>query len=390
MKIPYSKVDCSGNELKYIEQVLKSGWLTTASKAEEFESLFTDLIGVKYSFALNSCTSALHLALEAIGIGPGDKVLVPSMTFTSSAEVVRYLGADPIFLDVAYETTLLTTKIVNDGIVNNKNVKALISVDFAGHPAPLLPTNSDEGILELCHRHGVKVISDSAHAFPSKINELYVGNIADITCFSFYANKTITTAEGGMLTTNDSKIAARVKLMRLHGIDRDIWKRFTSDAPMWEYDILEPGYKYNMPDLNAAVGLAQIERVEVMRARRQEIAEFYLESLSGLSSLDLPMIKVPNSSHAWHLFPVILNEHSSIKRDEIIELLFKDGIGVSVHYKPLHRMSYYKNQYNLNLLDYPNTEKIWNGTFSLPLYSLLENHEAQYIVERIKYHLLSK
>jgi dTDP-4-amino-4,6-dideoxygalactose transaminase len=387
MKIPFSKVDCSGNESEYINQVLKSGWLTTSSKAEEFELFFRTLIGVKHAIALNSCTSALHLALEAIGVGPGDKVLVPSMTFTSSAEVIRYLGADPIFLDIDYGTTLITSKIVKNAISSNINLKALISVDFAGHPAPLISSNAEEGILELCHSHGIKVISDSAHAFPSKINGSYVGNIADITCFSFYANKTITTAEGGMLTTNDAEIAARVKLMRLHGIDRDIWKRYTSGLPQWEYDVLAPGYKYNMPDLNAAIGLAQLERVEEMRSRRQKIAEYYLENLSNIKHLDLPEVKIPNSSHAWHLFTLVLNEYSNITRDEIIKLLFKDGIGISVHYKPLHRMSYYKKQYNLSLIDYPNTERIWKGTFSLPIYSLLEDNEVEYIVERVKFHL---
>ena len=376
MNIPFSKIDCSGNEIKYIQQVLDSGWLTTASKAIEFENRFSEIIGVKYALAVNSCTSALHLALESIGIKKGDKVLIPSMTFTATAEVIRYLGADPIFLDVEYGSYQLSENIVYKALNKFKDIKAVIVVEFAGQPAPLL--------YELCQKYNVKLISDAAHAFPSRINNILVGNFADITCFSFYANKTITTGEGGMLVTNNEDIAKRVKIMRLHGIDREAWGRFTSKESSWEYDVIEAGYKYNMPDINAAIGLAQLERAEEMRLLRQKIAEIYFDKLQSISDLDLPDIRVKFSDHAWHIFSIVLNNNNKINRNDLIEKLTKKGIGVSVHYKPLHRMTYYKNKYNLRPFNFPNTEKIWKGNFSLPIYSLLSEKNAKYIAGQVK------
>lgn len=376
MKVPFSKVDCSGNELGYIQEVLDSGWLTTASKAKVLEEKFLSLIGVQYALAVNSCTSALHLALEAVGVQSGDKVLLPSMTFTATAEVVRYLGADPIFLDVEYGTSQLSIETVERALQLYPDTKAVIVVDFAGQPAPPL--------LDLCHQHGVRLIADAAHAFPARLGKQMVGALADITCFSFYANKTITTGEGGMLTTNDKVIAERVRMMRLHGIDRDVWDRFTSDKPSWEYDIKAPGFKYNMPDINAAIGLAQLERAEEMRESRQKIAECYLEGLSGVSGVDLPLFHVPYKDHAWHLFPIVLNERAIIGRNQLIKQLAKDGVGTSVHYKPLHRMSYYQNKYALKPESFPNTEKIWRGNLSLPIYSLMSENDAQYVVEKLK------
>jgi len=385
--INFSRVDCTGNELEYVKEVLDSGWLTTASKAAEFECRFSSFVGAEYALAVNSCTSALHLALEAVGVEVGDKVLVPAMTFTASAEVIRYLGADPVFLDVEYSTSLVTEETVAKALQQHGNVKALVVVHFAGQAAHMAPNMSGAGILELCHRHGVKIVEDAAHAFPARSGETMIGNIGDVTCFSFYANKTITTGEGGMLTTNNDEIASRVRLMRLHGIDRDVWDRFTSKKPAWEYDVTVPGYKYNMPDLNAAIGLAQLERAEQMREARQKIAEIYLEELSGVEGLDLPQVVVPMGDHAWHLFPVVLNENSMIERNAMISLLAEDGIGTSVHYKPLYRMSYYRDKYSLVPTDFPNCERIWRGCFSLPIYSLLSNVEVSYVAKHVKKHL---
>jgi len=379
MKIPFSKVDCSGNELALIQEVLESGWLTTASKAKAFENQFATMVGVRHACATNSCTSALHLALEAVGVERGDKVLLPSMTFTATAEVVRYLEAHPIFLDVEYGTSQLSIGIVERGLAFHPDAKALITVDFAGQPAPLF--------MDLCHQQGVKVIADAAHAFPARLGNRMVGTLADVTCFSFYANKPITTGEGGMLTTNDDQIAERVRMMRLHGIDRDVWDRFTSDKPSWEYDVKAPGFKYNMPDINAAIGLAQMERAEEMRSARQKIAELYLDELSGVAGVDLPISHVPYNNHAWHLFSLVLNEKAGVERNQMIEWLAEDGIGISVHYKPLHRMTYYRKHYDLKSDLFPNTEKIWRGNFSLPIYSLMTEGDAQYVVEKVKKNL---
>ncbi|MBN2744032.1 MAG: DegT/DnrJ/EryC1/StrS family aminotransferase [Marinilabiliaceae bacterium] len=382
MKIPFSKVTCDGNELNYVTDVLKSGWLTTASKALALEQRFVDYTGAKYACAMNSCTAALHLGLEAMGVREGDKVFVPAMTFTATAEVVRYLNADPVFLDVEYGTNLITPAILQDAIKRYPEVRYLIVVHFGGHPAEMVNA-SQTGIADICKEHGIRVLEDAAHAFPASINGHRIGGIGDVTCFSFYANKTITTGEGGMLTTNDEEIFRRVKIMRLHGINRDVWDRFTSDKPSWEYDVVAPGFKYNMPDLNAAIGLAQMERAEMFRADRQRIAEYYYKELADLPCLELPGCKVPHEDHAWHLFPVVLNRLSPLSRNRVVEMLSERGIGTSVHYKPIYRMSYYRDLIGADERLFPNCEKTWQGTFSLPIYPLLSVDELDYIVNSI-------
>ncbi len=383
-KIPFSKVVCDGNELKYIREVLESGWLTTAGKTQEFERRFSDIVGARFALAVNSCTAALHLALEALDVGPGDKVLVPTMTFTASAEVIRYLGADPVFLDVEYGTSLVTADILKSAIEHHPDIKAFIPVHFAGQAAPLLSNGKTEGLLEICKNNGIRIVEDAAHAFPSRCNGKIVGNIGDITCFSFYANKTITTGEGGMLTTDSEPIAKRAKVMRLHGINRDIWDRFTSEKPLIEYDVVAPGFKYNMPDISAAIGLAQLERAESMRVERERCAKYYFEKLCDIDSIDLPVILNNFSDHSWHIFSVILNDNSPLSRNHFVELMAERGIGTSIHYKPLHRMTYYKERYNLRPEDYPNAERIWKGCVSLPIYPSLSNDELDYICASIK------
>ena len=383
LKIPFARVPIGGNELKYLEEVLKSGWLTTSSKAFEFERQFAAFVGAKYACAVNSCTSALHLAVEACGIGPGDKVLVPTMTFTASAEVLRYVGADPVFMDVEYDTRLVSPALLRKALEKNPEVRALILVHYGGQSA-VMTTPDGEGILDICRQHKIRLIEDAAHAFPTRFNDRYIGTFGDVTCFSFYANKTITTGEGGMLVTNDEKIYNRAKLMRLHGINHDIWSRFTENKSSWEYDIVAPGFKYNMPDINAAIGLAQLDNAEYYRSRRQKCAIYYYAELSDLYALDLPVCRVPLNHHSWHLFPVVLTQEAGIPRNDFINILAERGIGTSVHYKPLHRMTYYRNRYNLDPGDFPNSERIWSGTISLPIYPDLREDELAYICTTIK------
>lgn len=381
--IPFSKIPIRGKELTYVKEVLKSGWLTTASKAKLFEQCFADYVGAKYVCAVNSCTSALHLGIDSLRVKPGDKVFVQSMTFTASAEIIRYIGAHPVFLDIEYGSNLITPEILNEAIKRNPDVKTIIIVHYGGQAAQMTSTDG-EGILDVCRKHNIKILEDAAHALPSKLNNRMVGSFGDITCFSFYANKTITTGEGGMLATNDEEIFNRVKTMRLHGINRDIWDRYTSKKPQWEYDVIEAGYKYNMPDINAAIGLAQMEQIDLFRNERQKVAEFYFENLCRLDSLDLPLIKVPFDDHAWHLFPVILNQNARLDRNSFIEKMTEAEIGTSVHYKPLHRMSYYKSHYNLSPEDFPNTERTWKGIVSLPIYPFMPYKDLRYICRTIK------
>ncbi len=383
LKIPFAKVSCKGNEFDYLKEVIESGWLTTAGKAQKFEELFAKKVSATYACAVNSCTAALHLGIEALGVQAGDKVFVPAMTFTASAEVVRYLGAHPVFLDVEYGTSLLTPSILEEGIKQHPDVKYLVVVHFGGQSAEM-NNETHTGIMDICRRHGIKILEDAAHAFPASVKGQMVGSMGDITCFSFYANKTITTGEGGMLTTNDEALYKRVKVMRLHGINRDVWDRFTSDKPSWEYDVVAPGYKYNMPDVNAAIGLAQLEQAETFREGRMEVAQFYYNHLAEFDWIDLPKLKVEMSEHAWHLFPLVLNRKSRVSRNRFIELMAEAGIGTSVHYKPLFHMTYYRDTYQLQAKDFPNAERVWLGTVSLPIFPGLTNDELHYIVSTIK------
>ena len=378
LNIPYSRVIVDGKELSYVKKVLKSGWLTTASMTFEFENKFREIVEAKFACAVSSCTAALHLGLEALGVGEGDKVFVPSMTFTASAEVVRYLRADPVFLDVEYGTNLITPEILEEAIDRHPEVKTLMVVHYGGQGAQML-SDTQKSILKIIQRQGIRVIEDAAHAFPTRQKAKMVGSLGDVTCFSFYANKTITTGEGGMLTTNDEEIAKRVKVMQLHGIDRDVWNRYTSEKSSWEYDVIAPGYKYNMSDISAAIGLAQLEKALEMREQRERCARFYFEKLKDIDCLDLPLVHGNFKDHAWHLFVIVLNDGSPISRNHFIDLLAERGIGTSVHYKPLHRMSYYRERYQLTPENFPNTERMWLGCISIPIYPSLSNDELEYI-----------
>jgi dTDP-4-amino-4,6-dideoxygalactose transaminase len=387
LKVPFAKVSVCGNELMYIKEVLKSGWLTTSSKAFQFEKRFAGILGAKFACTVNSCTAALHLAIEAIGIKAGDKVLVPSLTFTASAEVLRYIGADPVFIDVEYGTGLVSPSILRKALKAHPDVKAFILVHYGGQ-CPVMTSTDGNSITDICRQNNVSLIEDAAHAFPTRFENRFVGSFGDATCFSFYANKTITTGEGGMIVTNNEAIANRVKLMRLHGINRDVWERFTTNKCSWEYDIVAPGFKYNMPDINAAIGLAQLEKADYFRDQRQRCALYYLNEFRNVKNIDLPVCQGPIENHSWHLFPIIVRPEAPVSRNEFIIQMENAGIGTSVHYKPLHRMTYYKNTYNLDPIDFPNTERIWKGTVSLPIYPDLSDPELEYVCQTIKNILL--
>lgn len=379
-EVPFARVDCSGNELAYVKEVLDSGWLTTASKSNALENAFKDMIGAEHTITVNSCTSALHLALDACGVGEGDKVLIPSLTFTATAEVVRYMGAELVLIDVEPDTACISKRIVQEALIDHPDAKAVVAVHYGGYPIQM---SGQDGLADFCKEVGLKLISDAAHALPAKRNGVYIGYEGDVTCLSFYANKTMTTGEGGMLLTNDDEIAKRVRLMRLHGIDRDVWKRFTASSNQWEYDVLAPGFKYNMPDINAAVGLAQFERLEEMRASRQKIAEFYISKFAGCNEFSILPQLVPSEDHAWHLFPLFINEKSAVNRNEFIEKMSDLGIGTSVHYKPIHQLTYYKERYQLKAENYPTAEKTWKSCVSLPIYNLLTSEDMEYVADSV-------
>lgn len=384
--VPFAVPECDGDEINEVTDVIRSGWLTTASRCARLEKDFAEYVGAKHALAVNSATAALHLGLEALGIGPGDKVLVPTFTFTSTAEVVRYLGADPVFVDCDINTFCITGEKIDEALklqgpeVGNDNLKAIIPVHFGGHPCEM------DFILEFARENNLKVMEDAAHAIPTRYKGKLVGAFGDITCFSFYANKTMTTGEGGMLCTNDDEIAKRVKAMRLHGINRDVWDRFSTGAS-WEYDVIAPGYKYNMPDINAALGIHQLKKVETFRKKRERIAHAYYAGLSDIPGLILPQIQCEIQDHSWYIYVILIDPEKAkmgINRDIFISEMTKRNIGTSVHYKPLHRMTYYRKQYGLKPEMFPNAEWIFQRCVSIPMFSAMTDNQLEYVVQSIR------
>jgi len=384
--VPFALPNCADEEIREVADVIKSGWLTTASRCAKFEKEFAEFVSARHALAVNSATAALHLGLEALGIGEGDKVLVPTFTFTATAEVVRYLRGDPIFVDCDQETFCISVPEIGKALKteginpDDEALKAIIPVHIGGHPYDI------KGILEFAKKHSIKILEDAAHALPTKYNGRLIGTFGDATCFSFYANKTITTGEGGMLCTDDDNIAKRVKVMRLHGIDRDVWNRFTIGAS-WEYDVVAPGFKYNMPDLNAALGIHQLRKAEQFRERRQRIAAAYYEGLQDIPGLLLPKIHCSMEDHSWYLFNVLIDSDSTsrgIDRNGFIDEMTKRNIGTSVHYKPIHRMTYYKKKYDLQPEMFPHAEWVFQRCVCLPLFSAMTDDQLDYVITSIR------
>ncbi|MCK4540967.1 MAG: DegT/DnrJ/EryC1/StrS family aminotransferase [Spirochaetales bacterium] len=371
--IPFFRPSLGNEEEQALLAVLRSGWLTTGSEAKNFETEFASCIGTKHALALNSATAGLHLSLEALGIGPGDKVITTPYTFTSTAEVVRYLGADPVFVDIDPDALNMAPTSLENALEEDRKggkVKAVIPVHIAGKLCDM------EKILEICGE--IPVIEDSAHAFPVKRGNTYGGAFGKAGIFSFYATKTITSGEGGMLVTNDDHLAKRASLMRLHGINREIWDRYTKQGASWEYDVVAPGFKYNMPDMAAAIGRVQLRRAEVFLKRRREIADLYRKLIGDQELLILP--KKAGEDHAWHLFIIQVR---GIDRNEMIRRLGEEGIGTSVHFKPLHIMTYYRKRYGYLPEDFPVSLAAYKHAISLPIYPGLTDSEVERIAETL-------
>lgn len=380
--VPFAKPWIGAEEIAEVNEVLKSGWLTTGSRCKQFEEDFATFMGGEVeTIAVNSCTAGLHLALEAIGIGAGDEVIVPVHTFTATAEVVRYLGADPVFADVDPETLCIDIQDVKRK--TSPKTKAIIPVHYSGRACDMDP------LLAHARDHGLRVVEDAAHALPTKYNGKLIGTLdSDVTVFSFYANKTITTGEGGMIVTKNPDIAKRCRVMRTHGIDRDAFDRFTSTSkkPAWFYEIVAPGYKYNMPDLAAAVGIHQLKRVNDFQKSRTQTVDKYKKDLQGLP-LSLPCDTVPDKGdlHAWHFFTIQLElDNLTISRDRFIELLNEAGIGTSVHYIPLHMHPYWRDTYHLKEEDFPVSTQAFKRQLSLPLSPYMEDDAIDRVTEAVK------
>jgi dTDP-4-amino-4,6-dideoxygalactose transaminase len=373
--IPFHLPSIGEEEMAAVQRVLQSGWLTTGSVGMEFEKEFARYVGSKHAVAVNSGTAALQLALDAIDLRSGDEVLVPTYTFTATAEVVTYFGAKPVLcdslaggfnLDVADAERRITPR-----------TKAIIPVHIAGEPCDLAKVHT------LAHRHNLHVIEDAAHALPASLEGRRIGTISELTAFSFYATKTITTGEGGMLTTNDDRYAERAAMMRLHGIGKDAWKRY-SRSGSWQYEVLRAGYKFNLPDVLAAIGLAQLRKCDRFFEQRCALAQAYKSKLSQIEELELPPQGPENSTHSWHLFIVRLRPHATdLSRDDLIEKLKQAGVGTSVHFIPLHRHPYYREQYHYRPAEFPHAEDAYSRCLSLPIYPGLSEQQVTAVVDAI-------
>jgi len=387
--LPFALPEIGDEEIAEVVDTLKSGWITTGPKAKRFEHAFTEFLnehplppgegggeGPLESIAVNSATAGLHLALEALGIGPGDEVITTTHTFTATAEVVRYLGADVKLVDIDPATLNIDPKAVEAAIT--PRTKCILPVHYAGLAADM------PAILAIAKKHGLKVVEDAAHALPSTCAGQLVGTLqSDATVFSFYANKTITTGEGGMLVTRNPELAKRARVMRLHGMSRDAFDRFTAKVPSWYYEIVAPGFKYNLTDIGASLGLHQLKKARAFQQRRAEIAHAYNEAFAGL-----PLVTPPGATngdlHAWHLYVLRLADGARFERNRFIELLFQRGIGCSVHYIPLHLQPYWRDRYALTPAQFPHSHHAYERMLSLPLYTRMSDADVQRVVAAVR------
>lgn len=372
--LPFALPEIGDEEIAEVVDTLKSGWVTTGPKTARFEREFSAFLGDEalHCIAVNSATAGLHLALEALGIGPGNEVITTTHTFTATAEVVRYLGADVVLVDVDPVTLNIDPRAVEAAIT--PRTKALMPVHFGGLAADM------PALLDIARRHQLKVVEDAAHALPTTVGGQLVGTLgSDATVFSFYANKTMTTGEGGMLVTRDADLAKRAKTMRLHGMSRDAFDRFTATVPSWYYEIVAPGFKYNLTDIAASLGLHQLRKARRFQQRRAEIAAAYHAGLADLP-LVLPADAPAGDEHAWHLYTVRLADGAGVSRDQAVEALFEAGIGCSVHYIPLHQQPYWRDRYSLRAEQFPHSQRAYERLFSLPIYTRMTDADVQRVV----------
>src|SRR5437867_2037373 len=372
--LPFHLTDIGDEEISSVVQTLRSGWLTTGPRVKQFESDFGQYVGASYAVAVNSGTAALHLALEAVGIQQGDEVIVPTMTFAATAEVVQYFRGRPVLIDCQPDTlTLDPTQI--ERLITPKT-KAIMPVHFAGQPCEM------DRILDVARRYDLKVIEDAAHALPAQYHGRMVGTIADITCFSFYATKGITTGEGGMVTTNHPEWADRMRMMSLHGISKDAWERYTAEGS-WYYEILASGYKYNMTDIAAAIGIEQLKKCNRFWEARCRFAARYDEGFADLPEIRRPVCR-PDVDHAWHLYVIQLEmDQLRISRNDFIEALKKEGIGTSVHFIPLHLHPYYRKTFGYRPQDFPVASALFERIVSLPIYSRMSDSDVDRVIHAV-------
>jgi dTDP-4-amino-4,6-dideoxygalactose transaminase len=383
--LPFALPVIEEEEIREVLDVLKSGWVTTGPKVRLFEEEFAEYVGCKHAIAVNSCTAALHLALEAVGVVEGDEIITSPMTFAATSEVIRYFKARPIFVDIDSKTMNVDVKLVEDTVKrkfesgNGKRLKAIIPVHYAGYPCDM------DALMALASRYDLRIIEDAAHAFPTSYKGKMIGTLGDITCFSFYATKNITTGEGGMITTENEEYADRMRIMSLHGISKDAWKRYTAEGN-WYYEIIAPGYKYNLTDIAAGLGVAQLRKADAFLKRRMQIADRYHEAFQELDELGLPLAVEgkEGTTHSWHLYVIRLDlRRIQIDRNRFIEELRHKGIGTSVHFIPLHIHPYYRETYGYQSDDFPVAYETYKRIISLPIYARMTDDDVERVIESV-------
>lgn len=372
--LPFSPPSIGEEEIAEVVDSLRSGWITTGPKTKRFEQEFADYVGAPSALALSSCTAALHTALVVNDIGPGDEVITTPLTFTATVAVIEHVGATPVLVDVEPDTLNIDPALVRAAVTDR--TKAVIAVHYGGHPCDM------DALRSICDEHGLLLVEDAAHAIPARYKGEFIGSRDNPVAFSFYATKNLTTAEGGMLTGSTDLVEKGV-VASLHGMDRDAWKR-NDKSGSWRYDIVTPGYKYNMTDLQAGMGLAQLRKLEGMHARRKEIVALYREGLEPLGAFDLP-VEREDCESAWHLFPIRIREGAlSITRDEMIEELRERNIGTSVHFIAVHTFSYYREKYGYAAEDYPIAYTESERLISLPLHPGLSDGDVGDVLGAVK------
>jgi len=375
--LPFARPDITEAEIEAVVETMRSGWLTTGPNAAAFEKEFVEFLGADaHGVAINSATAGLHLAFEAIGVRPGTEVLVPTWTFTSTAEAVRYLGGDPVLVDVDPGTLCIDLEDAERKVTDR--TIAIAPVHFSGLAVP------DGALTGFAQRHGLQVVEDAAHSFPTLNEGKLVGTHGhEATVYSFYATKTMTTGEGGMVVTPDADLAARMRTMRLHGINRDVFDRYSSTKPSWHYDVVAPGYKYNLTDTAAAMGRVQLTRAREMADRRAAIASRFDASFADLP-VTLPAHAPEGSSHAWHLYVMRLNPDAPVSRDRFIELMAEHEVGTSVHFIPLHLQPYWRDTYHHAPEDFPVATAEFARAVSLPIFSAMTGDDVTQVIDAVR------
>ena len=369
--IPFSRPWIDDTEIEAVSQVLASKWISTGNRVREFERAFAEYLGVKHAIAVSSCTAALHLSLVVAGISSDDEVITTPYTFTATAEAIRYVGAKPVFVDICPDTLNIDTSKIEQAIT--ARTKAILPVHIAGIPCDM------NALQDISQRYHLTLIDDAAHAIPAEYSGQYIGSIGDLSAFSFYANKNLTTGEGGMITTNSDAFAAPLRTMRLHGIDKDAWAR-QSQRNIWHYDIATEGYKYNMTDIQAAMGVCQLMKLNKQHERRRNFAQIYQMELAKFPQISTPIAPDNPREHAWHLY--IIQLHTG-NRDEFVAALREANIECSVHYIPLHLFEFYQERYGYRVGDFPSAEAAFERVVSLPLHPGLTEAEIHVVIDVI-------